>query len=202
DSKFEAMNGTQNYLGKAWDDRIGCAVIIEAMKRLAHGQHNNQVFYAATTQEEIGLRGAHTAAETIKPDIGIALEAGVTGDTPANHPEESQVKLGAGPGLFLYDASELPNRKFATFVQHTARAASIPLQYDLVAGYGDDSAEIQKWGSGVPVVNIVVPTRYTHAHSGIINRGDFDRTVNLIVALVQKLDAETVARIRDFTPEQ
>jgi putative aminopeptidase FrvX len=202
DSKFEAMNGTQNYLGKAWDDRIGCAVIIEAMKRLAHAQHPNQVFYAATTQEEIGLRGAHTAVEVIKPDIGIALEAGVTGDTPANHPEESQIELGAGPGLFLFDSSELPNRKFVAFIQSTAREASLPLQYDLVTGYGDDSAEIQKWGGGVPVVNMVVPTRYTHAHSGIINRRDFDRTVDLIVALLQKLDAGTVAKIRDFAPAQ
>jgi endoglucanase len=198
DAPFEVLNGTDNYLGKAWDDRVGCAVIAEVMRRLASAAHPNQIFYAITTQEEIGLRGAHTAAEVIKPDIGIALEAGVTGDVFRGHPEESQIKLGAGPGVFLYDASELPNRKFVRFVEKTAAAKSIPLQYDLVTGYGDDSAEIQKSNGGVPTVNLVVPVRYTHAHNGIINRRDFDRTVDLMMALLESLDGPTVASIRDF----
>jgi putative aminopeptidase FrvX len=198
DSPFRVLNGTDNYLGKAWDDRLGCAAIIEAMRRLAKEPHSNHLFYAITTQEEIGLRGAHTAADVIKPDIGIALEAGVTGDVFPGHPEESQVKLGEGPAIFLYDASELPNRKFARFVKDTAAAANLPLQYDLVTGYGDDSAEIQKSNGGVPTVNLVVPVRYTHTHNGIMNRQDFDQMVNLLVTLLQHLDAPTVARIRDF----
>lgn len=198
DAPFAALNGTGNYLGKGWDDRAGCAVVVEVMRRLASGSHPNQLFYAITTQEEIGLRGAHTASEVIKPDIGIALEAGVTGDVFRGHPEESQIKLGAGPGVFLYDASELPNRKFVAFVRQTAAAKNIPLQYDLVTGYGDDSAEIQKSNGGVPTVNLVVPVRYTHAHNGIMNRRDFDRMVDLLTALLQSLDATTVARLRDF----
>src|SRR3954468_9717506 len=120
------------------------------MRRLSSTSHPNQIFYAITTQEEIGLRGAHTATELIKPDIGIALEAGIAGDVFGTHPEESQEKLGGGPGVFLYDASELPNRKFVQFVKDTARTANIPLQPDLVTGYGDDSAEIQKSNEGVP----------------------------------------------------
>jgi endoglucanase len=198
DAPFTVMNGTNNYLGKAWDDRVGCAVIAEVMRRLSSATHPNQIFYAITTQEEIGLRGAHTASEMIKPDIGIALEAGVTGDVFRGHPEESQVKLGAGPAIFLYDSSELPNRKFVGFVQQTAAARSLPLQYDLVTGYGDDSAEIQKSNGGVPTVNLVVPVRYTHAHNGIMNRRDFDQMVDLLTALLQNLDAGAVASIRDF----
>ncbi|HEY6332466.1 MAG TPA: M42 family peptidase, partial [Blastocatellia bacterium] len=124
DSPFQVLNGTPNYLGKAWDDRIGCAVLIEAMGKLAHAPHPNQVFYAATVQEEVGSRGAQSAADVIKPQIGIALEAGVTGDSPGGHPEESQVRLGAGPGIFLYDSSELPNRKLVEFITQTARDAS------------------------------------------------------------------------------
>ncbi len=200
DSPFKVLNGTQNYLGKAWDDRIGCAAIVEAMRRLAKLPHNNHLFYAITTQEEIGLRGAHTASEAIKPDIGISLEAGVTGDVFPGHPEESQVKLGEGPGIFLYDASELPNRKFAKFVKDTAAGQNIPLQYDLVTGYGDDSAEIQKSSGGAPTVNLIIPIRYTHAHNGIMNRQDFDQLVTLLANLLEHLDASTVARIRDFTP--
>ncbi len=200
DSPFTVMNGSDNYLGKAWDDRIGCAVLIEAMRRTAKGAHPNQLFYVATTQEEIGLRGARTAAQVVRPDIGIAIEGGITGDVYAGHPEETQAKLGAGPGLFLYDSSTLPNRKFVAFVKSTAAGASIPLQLDLVQGYGDDSAEIQASNGGTPTVNLVVPVRYTHAHNGIVNRHDFDGMVDLVVALLGKLDAGTVERIRDFAP--
>lgn len=200
DSPFRVLNGTGNYLGKAWDDRAGCAVLIEAARRLASSSHPNHIFYAVTTQEEIGLRGAHTAADVIKADIGIALEAGVTGDSPESRPEETQAKLGAGPGLFLFDTSELPNTKFVRFVRDAASSKKIPLQLDLVQGYGDDSAEMQKSNGGMPTVNIVVPVRYTHAHNGIINRHDFDQSVDLLVALIQRLDAGTVTQIRSFVP--
>jgi endoglucanase len=200
DSPFRILNGTQNYLGKAWDDRVGCAAVIEVMRRLKSGSHANHIFYAITTQEEIGLRGAHTAADAIKADIGISLEGGVSGDTPVGHPEESQAKLGAGPGLFLFDTSELPNRKLVAFVKQTAAGQNIPLQLDLVAGYGDDSAEIQKSNGGVPTVNLVIPLRYTHSHNGIMNRRDFDQEVDLLVSMLEHLDAATVQNIRDFTP--
>ena len=198
EAPFTVLNGTDNYLGKAWDDRAGCAVIVETMRRLASAPHRNQIVYALTTQEEIGLRGAHTASEAVKPDIAIALEAGVTGDVYGGHPEESQEKLGAGPGLFLYNSSQIPNRKFTEFVKETAAAKKLPLQFDLVQGYGDDSAEIQKSLGGVPTVNLVVPVRYTHSHNGIMNRRDFDQMVELLVAMLQKLDATAVAKIRDF----
>jgi putative aminopeptidase FrvX len=199
DAPFTILNGTGNYLGKGWDDRAGCAVIVEAMRRLASLPHPNQIVYALTTQEEVGLRGAHTAADAAKPDIGIALEAGVTGDV-GGRPEESQEKLGAGPGIFLYNSSQLPNRKFIDFVKQTAAAQKLPLQFDLVQGYGDDSAEIQKSNGGVPTVCLLVPVRYTHAHNGIMNRRDFDQAVDLLVAVLQRLDAAAVQKIRDFTP--
>ncbi len=200
DSPFAVMNGTQRYLGKAWDDRVGCAVLVEVMRRLAAEGHPNTLLVAATTQEETGLRGAHTAADTIRPDIGIAIEGGVAGDVPGAHPEETQARLGAGPGVFLYDFDEQPNRRLVGLIKDTAKAEKIPLQLDLVNGYGDDSAAIQASNGGVPTVNIVVPVRYTHAHNGIMDRGDFDRTVNLVVALIKRLDDGTVKRLRDFSP--
>ena len=201
DSPFMVMNGTQNYLGKGWDDRIGCAVLLEAMRRTAAMPHPNQIFYVATVQEEIGLRGGRTASQTVKPDIGIAIEGGITGDQAGAHPEESQVKLGAGPGMFLYDSSTIPSRKVVAFTRSVAAAANIPLQADLVQGYGDDSAEMQMTNGGTPTINLVVPVRYTHSHNGIVNRADFDRTVDLVVAMLMKLDARTVSDLRDFTPK-
>ena len=200
DSGFEVLNGTANYAGKAWDDRVGCAVLLMAMERLKVTGHPNQIFFVATVQEEIGLRGARTTTAIVKPDIGIAIEGGVTGDAGGAHPEESQVKLGHGPGLFLYDSSALPNRKLVSLIRKVAGEAGVPLQFDLVQGYGDDSAEMQTVAGGAPTVNLIVPARYTHVHTGVINRHDFDQTVDLVVALLRRLDAKTVADLRDFTP--
>jgi putative aminopeptidase FrvX len=206
DAPFAVMNGAQNYqnqnyLGKAWDDRVGCAVVIEAMKKLAHTPHPNQIFWVATVQEEIGVRGAHTSSDLVKPEIGIAIEGGVTRDAPGVHPEEAQELLGGGPAIFLYDSSALPNRKLVSLIKQTAKEKAIPLQSELIQGYGDDSSEMQKSNGGAPTVNVVVPVRYTHSHNGIMNRGDFDKMVDLLVAVLQKLDAKTVANLRDFTPQ-
>jgi len=200
DSPFMILNGTQNYLAKAWDDRIGCAVLIMLMHRFQKEAHPNQLFYTATVQEEIGMRGAEPSAHIVKPDIGIAFEVGITKDVPGIHPEEAQEVLGGGPGFFFYDWSALPNRKLVAFVKQTAAEKSIPLQYDLITGYGEDGSVMQKIEGGVPIINMVVPTRYTHAHNGIINRADFDRMVDLVEAMVLKLDANTVAKIKDFAP--
>lgn len=200
DAPFTILNGTDNYLAKGWDDRVGCAVVVEAMRRLANQPHPNQIFWTITTQEEIGLRGAEAAAAVVKPEIALAIEGGITGDVFPGHPEETQVRLGGGPGIFLYDSSALPNRKLTAIVKQTAAEKRLPLQTDLVQGYGDDSAELQRSNGGVPTINMVVPIRYTHSHNGIMNRRDFDQMVDLLVAVLQKLDAATVARIRDFTP--
>ncbi|HEY7289517.1 MAG TPA: M42 family metallopeptidase [Vicinamibacterales bacterium] len=200
DAPFTVLNGTNNYLAKAWDDRVGCGVVIEAMRRMANLPHANQIFWTITTQEEIGLRGAESAAAVVKPELALAIEGGITGDVFPGRPEETQVKLGAGPGIFLFDSSALPNRKLTALVKQTAAEKKVPLQTDLVQGYGDDSAELQRSNGGVPTINMVVPIRYTHSHNGIMNRSDFDQMVDLLVAVLQKLDAGTVAKVRDFTP--
>lgn len=201
DAPFAVLGKSGRYLGKAWDDRVGVAVVIEAMRRLRASGHPNQLFVAATVQEEVGLRGARTSADLIKPDVGIAIEGGIAGDTPGRNPEETQAVLGGGPGIFLYDSSTLPNRRMVALVAEVAAAKGIPLQRDLVQGYGDDSAAIQATNGGVPTVNLVVPARYTHAHNGVIDRADFDRMVDLVVALIGRLDAAEVARLRDFRPQ-
>src|SRR5581483_9008097 len=119
---------TQSYMGKAFDDRVGLAILVEAMRRLKGQPHPNQLVYVATVQEEIGLRGAQASAALVKPDVAIALEAGVAGDAPGSKPEETQAALGRGPGIFLFDSSALPNRRFVALVKETARARGIPLQ--------------------------------------------------------------------------
>ena len=198
-SEFTVL-ANHRYLGKAWDDRVGCAVIIEAMRRLAHESHPNQIFYVGTVQEEgsIEMRGAQTSARIVDPDIGIALEVGIPNDLPGTDADASQETLGGGPGVMLYTFSELPNRKLVDFLKQTAAEIHVPLQFDFVQGFGDDAGAIKLNKGGVPVTTLLVPARYTHTHNGIIDRSDFDRTVDLLVAMLKKLDATTVAGIKKF----
>jgi endoglucanase len=198
-SDFE-MLANNRYVAKAWDDRIGCAVMLEVMRRLQKTAHPNLVFYAATVQEEgsVEMRGAQTSARLINPDIGFSLEVGIPNDVPGPGPEAAQEVLGGGPGMMLYTFSELPNRKLVAHVKGIAAAQHIPLQFDYVQGFGDDAGAIKLHNIGVPVTTVLVPARATHAHNGIIDRADFDRTVDLMVAILQSLDAVTVAKIKSF----
>jgi len=200
-SEFAVLPNNR-YLAKAWDDRVGCIAMIEAMRRLKSQAHPNQIFYAATIQEEgsIEMRGAQTSARIINPDVGFSLEVGISNDVPGIGPEAGQEVLGGGPGMMLYTFSELPNRKLVSFVKQVASEQHIPLQFDFVQGFGDDAGAIKLNGTGVPVTTLLVPARSTHAHNGIIDRSDFDRTVDLTVALIQRLDAATVAKVKSFEP--
>jgi putative aminopeptidase FrvX len=197
-----AVLANNRYLAKAWDDRIGCAVMLEVMRRFAKTPHPNQVFYAATVQEEgsIEMRGAQTSARIINPDVGFSLEVGIPNDVPGPGADAAQEVLGGGPGMMLYTFSELPNRKLVAHVKEIATAQHIPLQFDFVPGFGDDAGAIKLNNIGVPVTTVLVPARSTHAHNGIIDRADFDRTVDLMVALIQSLDAATVSRLKSFAP--
>lgn len=200
-SEFLVMaNG--RYAGKAWDDRVGLAVMIAAARRVrAEGiALPSPIVWVATTQEEIGLRGAQTAVDKARPDLGISIEAGVSADYPAIGPTQAQERLGGGPGIFLLDSSMIPNRKLRDFFFDVAAQAKIPLQPNVLTGYGEDGAEIQRYDSGRPSVNMTVPTRYLHAHTGIIQRSDFDRAVELLLRVLQRLDQKTVAQVSSFAP--
>ncbi len=105
-----------------------------------------------------------------------------------------------GPGIFLLDSSMLPNTKLRDFFFEVARDAGIPLQAEVLTGYGQDGAEIQKFDGGRPSVNMTVPTRYLHSHTGIIDRRDFEGAVDLLVAVLQRLDRATVEELATFRP--
>jgi putative aminopeptidase FrvX len=200
-SEFVVMaNG--RYAGKAWDDRVGLGVMIAAARRIRSEGLTlpAQITWVATTQEEIGLRGAQTAVDKARPDIGISIEAGVSADYPAIGPTQAQERLGGGPGIFLLDSSMIPNRKFRDFFFDVAQQARIPLQPNVLTGYGEDGAEIQRYDTGRATVNMTVPTRYLHGHTGVIQRTDFDRAVELLLQVLTRLDAKTVTQLSSFAP--
>jgi putative aminopeptidase FrvX len=198
DSPFQIMANGDYYMGKAWDDRLGLALMIEALKRLQSQRPPNTILAVATVQEEIGLRGAHTSTAIAEPDLGISLEVGVAADYPGIDSKQAQESLGKGPGIFLLDSSMIPNRRLRDFIVGVAQRNKIPFQYEVLSGYGEDGAEIQRFKSGRPSINLTVPTRYLHSHIGILSRKDFDRAVELLVAVLMALDQKAVEQIRSF----
>lgn len=199
DSRFTPLSGGDLYLAKAWDDRAGLGVIIEVMRALkAAGGFPNTVYGVATVQEEVGLRGAQTSSHRVAPDVGINIESGVAGDYPDISPDEAQEKLGEGPTVFLHDASMLPNLKLRDLFVQVAKEEEIPVQFNVLGGYGQDGAQMQRSQSGTPAINIAVPTRYLHSHNGVINRQDFLNAIRLVTAVVHRLDADTVTELSRF----
>ncbi|MBI4311365.1 MAG: M42 family metallopeptidase [Chloroflexi bacterium] len=198
DSAFTVLNGSKLYVGKAWDDRAGVGVMIEVMRSLRERPAQGTVYAAATVQEEVGLRGAHTSTFMVQPDIGINLESGVAGDYPGTNMDEAQEKLGQGPGLFLHDSSMLPNLRLRDFIMDTAKEIGIPVQFNVLSGYGQDGSEMQKSSGGIPVINLTVPTRYLHSHYSLMHRDDFDRAVTLTAEVVRRMDGDMVARLKRF----
>lgn len=199
DSEFRELNGTGRYLAKAWDDRVGLAVITQAVRRLKGRPHPNNVQVVATVQEEVGLRGASVVTEATQPDIVINVELGVAGDFPLlTSPTLSQSRLGGGPSIYVFDGSMIPNNKYVEWIIRLAKDAGIAIQFDSVSGLGQDAAKIQTQARGVIAVTIGVPTRYAHSASGVIDRADYDRTVDLVVAMIENLSESAVTSIGKF----
>ncbi|WP_448591067.1 M42 family metallopeptidase [Thermoflexus hugenholtzii] len=193
---FQVLAGGKTYLAKAFDDRVGCAVLVEVMRRLAQEGHPNTVYAVATVQEEVGLRGAATSVEKVNPEVALILESDIAGDVPGIKPEESTVKLGGGPTIVVYDARMIPNLRLRDLAVETARALGIPIQFSVIEGGATDGGVIHLHKGGVPTLVLGVPARHIHSHGGIVHRDDVERAIALVTALVQRLDAETVARLR------
>jgi putative aminopeptidase FrvX len=193
-SAFQVMGNPRTYMAKAWDDRIGCAIMIDVIKRLTRAKHPNAVYAVGTVQEEVGLRGAQTSASVVDPDVGFALEVGIAHDTPGFGTEEVEA-LGAGPGILVYDRTMIPNRKLLDLVLDVAARNKIPYHLASVAKGGTDSGRIHLNQAGVPSLVIGVPTRYIHSHIGIIDRSDYDNAVRLVTETLRILDKKTVAAL-------
>lgn len=193
---FTVMKNPKLLMAKAWDNRIGCAIAIEVLKRLHGEEHPNTVFGVGTVQEEVGLRGAQTSANQIQPDIAFAVDVGIAGDMPGIKPEESLSKIGDGPQIVLYDGSMIGHKGLRDFVVDIADEHNIPYQFDSLAGGGQDAGRIHLTGNGVPSMALMVSTRYIHSHAAILHRDDFEHTVQLLVHVIKKIDKKTLEKIK------
>ncbi|MFQ6102096.1 MAG: M42 family metallopeptidase [Anaerolineae bacterium] len=192
---FQVLANGKSYMGKAFDDRVGVALAVDTLRHFSQASHPNVLYGVATVMEEVGTRGARTSAEVVNPDVAIILEVDICGDVPGIKPEESNIKLGVGPSLSLLDARMIPNLGLRDLVIETAKELGISLQFSTMTGGATDGAQIHLHHTGVPTVVLGVPARHIHSHAAIIHRDDYDRALQLLVAVVEKLDEETVAEL-------
>ncbi|WP_373688743.1 M42 family metallopeptidase [Brevibacillus daliensis] len=195
---FTVMKNPKMLMAKAWDNRLGCAAAIDLMKGLQGVEHPNVLYAAGTVMEEVGTRGAYTVANTVKPDIGIAVDVGIAGDTPGINKNDAPSKAGKGVEIAMYDARLIAPQKLRQFVIETAEAEGIPYQLTTIPGGATDAAAFSLTGSGIPSIALSVATRYIHSHASIIHYDDYQNMVKLLVALVKRLDAKQVAELTSF----
>ncbi|MEM3626936.1 MAG: M42 family metallopeptidase [Candidatus Bathyarchaeia archaeon] len=171
--------------GKAFDDRVGCAVMAEVMKLLKETECT--LYAVGTVQEEVGLRGATTAAFGIYPDIGIALDVAVAGDTPGVKEGEAPVKMRSGPSLTVADYGLITHPKVLRLLIDVAEENKIPYQLETGMLGSTDAARISLTREGVPSGVIAVPTRYIHSPVSLLSLEDAEKTAKLTVAAIQKI---------------
>jgi len=196
-AEFTVMGNGKALLSKAFDDRVGCALIVDVFKAFADQPHPNTIFGVGAVQEEVGMRGAHTSAFSVNPDIAFALEVGLAGDLPDTRPDQCSARLGGGVEIVSYDASMLPNTHLRDFAIDTAQEMGIPAQVDMIPNGGTDGAAIQLNARGVPTLVIGVPTRHIHTHYGILYREDYDAAVRLLVEMIKRLDKGMMERFKE-----
>lgn len=174
--------------GKALDDRLGVFTIIQLLK---NAPENVDLLAAFTVQEELGLRGAKTAAYHLNPDIGIALDSTPANDFPDFDGElnvRHNTKLDGGPAIYLMDGATIGDRRVIKWLNETADAEGIPWQYRQPGMGGTDAGSIHKSRAGVPSVSVSVPQRYLHSAAGMVRKDDVLNTIKLLHAALSRLD--------------
>jgi len=169
-------------VSKAMDDRIGAAILIETMRQLENSPHQN--FYVFSVQEEVGLRGATTAAYGIDPDIGIALDVTLSGDTPKSI--KMEVSLGKGPAIKVRDSGMFSDPQVVDWMVKIAEQDKLPYQLEVLEGGTTDARAIQLSRAGVPSGCISIPCRYVHAPSEMVDLNDVQNAVKLLLGLLSR----------------
>jgi endoglucanase len=197
-TNFEPLARKGRYLAKAFDNRAGMAVMLEAGAKLATMKRTNRVLLAGSVQEEVGLRGAQTLAAHAKPDVAVILEGTPADDTPGFSPDVSQAVVGGGVQIRMHDPSAIMSPALAQLAIETAEKEKIPHQLAVRQGGGTDAGRIHLAAEGVPCVVLGVPARYIHSHNSIIDLADYKAMLDLSVALVKRLNAGQVKKLVQY----
>jgi endoglucanase len=167
-------------VAKSMDDRIGCAVAIEALRALKTTPH--EIYFVFTTQEEVGTRGAETSAYGINPDLGFSIDVTAWGDTPGQ--KYFEMSLGKGPAIKIKDGGMLADARIINWMVRAAEEAKLPYQREVLLGGTTDARAMQLTRAGIPVGCISIPCRYVHSPSEMVDYNDVQNAVKLIVNLL------------------
>lgn len=168
-------------VSKTMDDRVGCYVLIEVLRRLEDTPHD--VYAIFSTQEEIGLAGARTSAFRIDPDIAISIDVTGTGDTPKAHP--MAVELGKGPAIKVKDGGMIAHPLVRDKLVAAAKEAGLPYQMEILLGGSTDAAAMQLVRAGVPSGCVSIPCRFIHSPSEMIDEADVENAIILLVTALR-----------------
>lgn len=183
-------------LAKAIDNRIGCALLIDLLKT---SPANVDLCLSFSVQEEIGLRGAKVAAFHFNPDMAIAIDATPANDLPVHDGSENtfyNTRLGQGPAIYTFDSGTLNDPRLIRFLAHTAEAAGIPYQFRQPGGGGTDAGAIHRTRTGVPTVSVSVPHRYTHSAISLARLEDWQNTLALLTAALERITPDLLQQAR------
>lgn len=189
-SQFSELGFGKTLLNKAFDDRVSCFVGLEVLKK--NIQSDCRLYWAFTVQEEPGLRGARTSTHMIEPDIGIAIDTTVAGDTPF---DDNIVKLGKGVVLSFIDSNSVAHRGLMRWIEELCENNDIKYQYAVFNRGGTDSGNIHKTLKGVVNLSLSIPIRYMHTNHSIVHRDDIEECIKLVENIIKNTNKETFKKI-------
>ncbi|MFZ5988909.1 MAG: M42 family metallopeptidase [Bacillota bacterium] len=178
--------GNDMVKAKALDDRVGCAILLDALKE----SYAFDLYACFTVQEEVGLRGAEVAAFSISPDLAVVVEGTTCSDVPGVEKYEYSTVLGEGAALTIMDRTSYSNKKLVEYIYNTAKNNNIPVQYKQTTTGGNDAGRIQLTKEGVVVASISVPCRYIHSPVSVMSKKDFESCQKLVKALLKEFDSD------------
>ncbi len=185
---FTPMANEKKILAKSWDNRYGVGLAIELLKELQNEAIPNLLYSGATVQEEVGLRGAQTAANLIKPDLFYALDASPANDATGG--KDAFGHLGKGALLRILDRTMITHKGMKEFILDTAETNNIPYQYFISQG-GTDAGRVHLSGNGVPSAVIGICSRYIHTAASIVHVDDYAAAKELLIKLVKSCNRST-----------
>lgn len=175
--------GTHRIVGKSFDDRAGCAVLIEALDETDFSHVHGTVHAVFSVQEEVGLRGARAAMSRLKPDVALAIDTTAVSDTPESMMDDT-LGLGRGPGIKVMDFSLIASVAVRKILVDLARAHNMPYQLEIFSGIGTDAGELVYGEGGVPTGVLSIPSRYAHSPVEVIDLDDLSHTKDLLVSFI------------------
>lgn len=190
--------GEDRIKAKALDDRVGCAVLLDALKY----DYDFDLYACFTTQEEVGLRGAKVAAYTIDPDVALVIEGTTCSDVPGVEKHEYSTILGKGAALTIMDRATYGDKNFVNYIYSLAKANNIEVQFKNTTSGGNDAGAIHKSRAGVKVATISVPCRYIHSPVSVMSRKDFESVKSLTNLVLAKFseNQDVIRAIKEGRP--